>query len=358
MGLAWPLTMKGYRSEGLIEFENQEVASSLVNNELPAALRSVMSPTAMNSRLERIRSRTGGESNLPGAGNIDEVYRRISVGFRDGSPAQKPSLRIVLSGTGTADEARFIQAFASDLAARLEHAAHAFQVDGIGVTSSRPINQAHWLVDQIEEGLTSAKTQSAHLMAYSSAHDEGTTFRNVGHIKEQPTTNIDSLHQTLQSVDVSSLRGVIEQFQNDAVEQNAGLVRFDAERVTNLPVGAVPDSASLMLAALASVILGGVVAWNIQPFADHGFENVEDVTQQLGVPVLGTLNVEQQKIDDAEKPFLNLWANRAVKLAGTVLAAIAILGIGFWLTSIEVRDSFGESWFHGFARIVWKLSGS
>ena len=355
IGLTWPLTMKGYQSEGLIEFENQQVASTLVNNDLPTALRSALHPTAMRNRLEQM----GTDSSRLNAGNVEELHRRISVGFRDGSSTQKPSLRVVLVGKGTADEARFIESFVSDLAMRLEVAAVAItRADGTARTPSRPVYQAQWLVNQIEEGLTSAKTQTAHLMAHNSAHYGASTFRNVGHVKEQATTGMDSLHRTLESVDVSSLRGVIEQLEKNGVQQSTGLVRFDANRIASRPVGAVPNAASLMLAGLVSMILGGVVAWNLQPFADQGFESVDDVANQLGVPVVGTLNVDPPAIVDVEQPLLNLWANRAVRLSGTVLAAIAILGVGFWLTSAEVRDSFGESWFHGFARIVWKLSGS
>ena len=359
IGLTWPLSMHGYQSEGMIEFENQQVASSLIKDALPSVLRSVMNPTAIMSRVDNIQSNSGRKCSLFDAANPEEILGRISIGFRDQSQARKPRLRIVLSGKGTADEARFIQSFASDVAMRLEHAANAtLAVDSTNATDNPPIQQAEWLVDQIEEGLTSARTQTAQLMTYQHTPDQGTTFRKVGHISEPSTPNMDSLHQTLESVDVASLRGVIEQFKESESQGNTGLVRFNADSVNNHPVGAVPDAASLMLAGLFSVVLGGVVAWNIHPFTDPGFETVDDVSRQLGVPVIGTLKGEQLSTEVDEKPLWNNWANRAVRINGTILAAIAILGIGFWLTSAEVRNSFGESWFHGFARIVWKLSGS
>ena len=359
IGLTWPLTMQGYRSEAVIEFENQQLASSLVRNSLPSVLRTTISSKAMTSQIDKVRSTSGSDSALLNASSPEEILRRISIGFRDGSPSEKPRLRVVLSGTGTTDEARFIQSFTNDIAMRLDYAAHTSPETASSVaTENHSIEQAEWLVDQIEEGLTDARTQTTQLMGYRQTPNQGNAFRNVGHIREPAAANMDSLHQTLESVDVSSLRGVIEQFKKSETIENARLVRFDADSVSNHPVGAVPDSESLMLAGLLSVVLGGVVAWNIQPFHDTGFENVDDVTRQLGVPVIGTLKGEQMSIEDDTAPLWANWANRAVRIGGTVLAAIAILGIGFWLTSAEVRDAFGESWFHGFARIVWQLSGA
>jgi len=358
ISLWWPLSMRGYRSEGLIEFENQEVASMLVTNELPNILRSVMNPTAMSLRLEQNRLTSKGDSRLLNSGNLDEIYRRISVGFRDATQTQKPGIRVVLSGSGATDEAKFIRTFTTDIAARLDYASNSARDSESNVAMNHhPIDQAHWLVNQIEEGLTSARAQTAQLMTH--AHpNSGATFRAVGHVREISNPNIDSLHQTLESVDVASLRGVIQKFEENPKHGNAGLVRFDADSVANVPIGAVPSSASMILAGLLSIAIGGVVAWNIRPFAGQGFESVGDVTDRLGVPVIGTLRAEPSVEIEDEPNLYATWANRAVRISGTVLAAIAILGVGFWLTSAEVRDLFGESWFHGFARIFWKLSGS
>ena len=359
IGLTWPLTMGGYRSEGVIEFDNQELASSLANNTLPSVLRSVMSPSAMASRLTEVSSGYGGGSEIFATGNVEAIYQRISIGFRDGSQYQKPRLRIVYSGSGTPEETRFIKSFTSDVAKRLTYAANAIDGGNSSTAATHPVDQAHWLVDQIEEGLTNARTQTAQLMAYSRTENPKSAFRNVGHVRGPATPTVDSVHQTLESVDISSLRGVIKQLKNgNGPEDQNQLVRFDAESVASQPVGATPTTAALMLIALLSFVFGGVVALNIRPFEEPGFENVDDVTQQLGVPVIGTLQNAKPQVDDSESTMKSHWANQAVRICGTVLAAIAILGIGFWLTSLEVRTSFEESWFHGFARIVWKLSGA
>lgn len=341
----------------MIEFDNQEVATVLVSNELPGILRSVMNPAAMSYRLEQAQTASSGDSQLLNSGDLDEIYRRISVGFRDATQTEKAGLRVVLSGSGADDEAKFIQSFTTDIAARLDYAANSVRNSNSTVASDHhPIDQAHWLVNQIEEGLASAKNQTAHLMAYGQP-ESGSKFRAVGHVREIANPNMDSLHQTLSSVDVASLRGVIEKFKDNQKYENTGLVRFNADSVTNVPVGAVPSPSSMMMAGLLALAFGGVVAWNIRPFAEHGFESVEDLTDQLGVPVIGTLRGESSIETEEETTVQSVWANQAVRISGTVLAAIAILGIGFWLTSVVVRDSFSESWFHGFARIVWKLSG-
>lgn len=359
IGLTWPLTMGGYQSEGMIEFDNQELASLLANNALPSALKSVMNPDAMANRLAQVRSNTGSRSPIFEAGNIEEIHRRISIGFRDASQYQKSRLRIVYSGSGTADEVRFIRSFTSDVARRLDYAANSIPGQNSIATKTHPVDQAHWLVDQIEEGLTSARSQTAQLMAYSQATNHQSAFRNVGHVREPAKPNVDSLHQTLESVDVASLRGVITQLKTDnGTLKQSGLVRFDAESVANRPLGAIPSPAAMLFAALLSIVFGGVVALNIHPFEEPGFENVDDVTEKLGVPVIGSLENGQSLVENHETPWKTNWANQTVRICGTVIAVIAILGIVFWLTSSEVRTSFGESWFHGFARIVWNLAGA
>ena len=176
IGLTWPLTMGGYQSEGMIEFDNQELASLLANNALPSALKSVMNPDAMANRLAQVRSNTGSRSPIFEAGNIEEIHRRISIGFRDASQYQKSRLRIVYSGSGTADEVRFIRSFTSDVARRLDYAANSIPGQNSLATKTHPVDQAHWLVDQIEEGLTSARSQTAQLMAYSQATNPSPTL--------------------------------------------------------------------------------------------------------------------------------------------------------------------------------------
>jgi hypothetical protein len=74
--------------------------------------------------------------------------------------------------------------------------------------------------------------------------------------------------------------------------------------------------------------------------------------------VIGTVHNSEPSTEPEQPSVWTNWANRTVRVCGTILAAIAILGVGFWLTSTEVQDSMAEGWFHGFARIVWKLSGA
>ena len=89
IGLTWPLTMRGYQTEGEIEFENQEIASSLIQNELPSVLKTVMHPNAMLNRL--------GESAPQTEGELNRIYQRIGVGFRGQTDTHKPRLRVVFS---------------------------------------------------------------------------------------------------------------------------------------------------------------------------------------------------------------------------------------------------------------------
>ncbi len=359
ISLSWPLNMQGYRCEALIEFDSQVEGSALVETQLPSVLRTVMEPAAMSRRLDQLDSTVARSSRLLSPENIEAISRRVSVGFRDSMGSSAAQLRVVFAGTGQPDEAEFTRSLASEIAGRLAVAAEPDGDLGSSVAGRhRRLDQAHWLVDQIEEGVASAKNQTAELVQFSQSANHASAFKSVGHVRRINHPTIDSLHQTLESVDIHSLRGVINQMDESRTTSDVGPVRFDPQRVDSRPVGAVPDSASLMLASLVSLFMGGVVAWNVRPFTETGFDNVDQVANQLGVPVVATLASDPSLTTPAATSVDPGWANRVFRGSGTVIVAITVLGAGFWLTSPAVRQSFGESMFHGFARIVWIFTGA
>lgn len=358
ISLTWPLNMSGYRCEALIEFDSQARGSKLVKDQLPAVLKAAMDPISMSQRLERVKSTVPQTSRLLGSGNIEAISQRVSVGFRDKNSLRAAQLRVVFAGTGQPDEAEFTRSLGREIAGRLALAADPDRDTDANVAfQNNTLDQANWLVDQIEEGVASARNQTAELVEFAQSSDQASAFKNVGHVRKTNHPTIDNLHQTLESVDVGSLRGVINQIESNHKFVNAGPIRFNPDLVTNRPVGAVPDFASLIMAGLVSLIIGGVVAWNVLPFAEMGFQNVDDVANQLGVPVVATLVSDPSRATDKPTSVEPGWANRVFRASSTIIVAIAVLAVGFWLISADVRESFGESVFHGFARIVWTFTG-
>jgi hypothetical protein len=355
--LLWPLNMNGYQCEALIEFENSEQGASLVKTELPTVLGNVLSTKSMAGHLESIEDTGSGLSPLLVTEDWDAISKRINIGYREGNTNRPPQLRIVLQGHGRAGEAEFVERLTAEIARQLALATERGGTIATGANSTaRTLERAGWLVDQIEEGLASARNQTAALATHAVSSDQESSFRNVSHVREIRRPEIDSLHQTLDSVDVASLRGVIHDIKTSQGISN-GVVRFDAGNVSSHPVGAIPDAASLLLAGMLSLLVGGIIGLNALPFSDPGFRDADDVATHLGVPVVATLGSTSTQDTNKARNTEPGWANRVFRISGSFIAFVIVAGFSFWLTSDEVRQSFNESWFHGFARIVWNLTG-
>jgi len=194
-------------------------------------------------------------------------------------------------------------------------------------------------------------------------------FHMASHTLNRVTTG-NSLQTSLES-----LRATITDLANVAAEactaaETASRTRpaFSISSVRGkapVPVGAIPNGKELMLLMLASCVFATIVSVAYKPFAQRGFESVEEIGKKLKLPVIATLE-SKNEFEDITGPGLAVepvkaetpGSNQVVDICKWVLFCSLMLTIGFCLVNADIRDAFFVSPFHGFAEIVWTLKGN
>jgi len=132
-----------------------------------------------------------------------------------------------------------------------------------------------------------------------------------------------------------------------------------------VPVGAIPSGRELLFLTLASCVFATIVSLAYQPFAQRGFESVDDIGKKLKLPVIATLESrnEFEEVTGTGIPAESVKAdtpgsNQVVNVCKWILFCGLMLTIGFCLVNSEIMDAFMVSPFHGFAQIVWTLKGN
>lgn len=132
-----------------------------------------------------------------------------------------------------------------------------------------------------------------------------------------------------------------------------------------VPVGAIPSWRELLFLTLASVVFATIVSLAYQPFAEQGFESVEQVGKKLNLPVIATLQ-SRNKFEDITGPGIPAesvkaetpGSNQVVNICKWILFCSLMLTIGFCLVNANIRNSFMDGPFQGFAQIFWTLKGN
>ena len=173
---------------------------------------------------------------------------------------------------------------------------------------------------------------------------------------------------------VDSLRGTIDDLANVAAE--ACNAAETASRTTPAfsvlgvqarparPVGAIPTGRQMMLLLLASTVFAAIVSAAYRPFAQRGFESVEEVGKKLNLPVIATLGNGKRGSSNGSANQLGSSgsrtpvSNQIVSASKWILFCGLMLTIGFCLVNADIRSAFWVSPFHGLAQIVWTLQGN
>ena len=132
-----------------------------------------------------------------------------------------------------------------------------------------------------------------------------------------------------------------------------------------VPVGAIPRPRELLYLVLASTLFATIVSLSYQPFANRGFESVEQIGKKLKLPIIATLE-SRNEFEDVTGPGIPAesvkaetpGSNQVVSLCKWILFCSLMLTIGFCLVNADIREAFAVSPFHGFAQIVWTLKGN
>jgi len=226
-------------------------------------------------------------------------------------------------------------------------------------------NSLTWEVDQISDQIEQKRTELAELM--QPARDKESPFqvasfrRPESAVQPQPGVSVSGLRDAVDSLaSIASEATLAAKSAGQGPAFSIQSVRSTRER----PVGAIPPKPHLWLLTLAACAIAGIVAASYQPFASRGFDDVDSVAQRLKTPVVASLDnrhIADESTgsiapnDDAAVDLPQ--ANNMVKACEWILFAGLMLVIGFCLANADIRNSFMQNPFHGFARIVWVLRG-
>lgn len=188
------------------------------------------------------------------------------------------------------------------------------------------------------------------------------------------TLNRVAAGNSLQS-SIDSLRVAIGDLANVAAESLAAAETSSRSRPAftissvrsrpPVPVGAIPSWREMLFLMLASCVFATIVSFAYQPFAQQGFESVENVGKRLKLPVIATLE-SRNEFEDVTGPGIPVEpakaetpaSNQVVNICKWILFCSLMLTIGFCLVNEDIRNAFWVSPFHGFSQIVWTLKGN
>ena len=179
---------------------------------------------------------------------------------------------------------------------------------------------------------------------------------------ESLTTSIRSLHDA-----IGDLANIAAEACSAAETASQLQPAFTIESVRGrapVPVGAIPTRRELFYLMLASCLFATIVSVAYKPFANRGFESVEQIGKKLKLPVVATLE-SRNEFEDVTGPGIPAesvkaetpGSNQVVNICKWILFCSLMLTIGFCLVNSDIRESFMVSPFHGFAQIVWTLKG-
>lgn len=193
-------------------------------------------------------------------------------------------------------------------------------------------------------------------------------FQMASHTLNKVSTG-NSLRNTFSSLrdTITDLANVTAEACNAAETASRTQPAFTISSVQGrapVPVGAIPSRRELLFLTLASCVFATIVSLAYQPFAQRGFESLEDIGKKLKLPVIATLESrnEFEEVTGTGIPVESIKAevpgsNQVVNVCKWILFCGLMLTIGFCLVNSEIMDAFMVSPFHGFAQIVWTLKG-
>ena len=363
--LIWPLSVSGFRSSALIQVNDDQSVDQL-QLELTQAVLDETNDDALAVYVDLIESSGNLRSKQIEYRDYQTMRESIRLGQWDGPDGKH--FQISYEGNGGADERQFVELLASRVATRLD------SVQGTVAVNSRieRFNQAQWIIDQMEQDLDFVKS-AIHKMSSGSqdqltleTEDEAGRFQFASS-KRVVAPSFDEMETSIDSIDIESLRSVIEGLKTDSTTPRSvggtqdGSTQPRAtgpESIETLPINGVPSVPWLILIGSFSALVGSTVAWNFQPFESRGFSDFESLEKKLEVPVVATIGLVTES-DDGTPGAKNVmsFSNRVVRLGGLFLFGLFVVVAGFVLISPEVRQAFMENPFYGFAKIVRMFAG-
>ena len=366
--LIWPLSVTGFRSVVKINvLPGAELESSA---QLEQLLGYIVKNETEDQRLRSIVDEIAAAGELDSDQTRNHDYQAIknSIKFGVDQKEQEYQLSVVYDGEGGQDERTLVKLLSVRVANRL--AIQANPTRG-GVGPLKNLEQANWIVDQIESDLEFVKSGLNQLAANSPM--DGSRRQGTGSqfLKASSTKIVGSefagLEQAVDSIDIQSLRSVLLNVKRHIAGQspngdpgvelsgsNPQMLVTSLTPIKTIPIRGVPSLGILLALGAFAGLVGTVISGHFQPFALRGFSGVETIGKTLGVPVVAAIASDRlpatAEIGQGNNGIG--WANRVVKASGLILFGIFVIVAGFILINPEVRQAFFENPFFGCAKII------
>ena len=356
--MVWPLATRGYRSRSAIEIDvaNSPAAVDKFKTILDQVVHRNLSENALKKVVAEVRSQMPTKVMDKLAG-LDSIRPMIEVSMKPRGESGLYGLELQYSGRGTAAEDHLLKVLTTNVA-------RDFLANPLASIGTGPARQKKTLTHNF---LATARTlqQNAnqtiagleHTMFSQIPSNDGSTspFMTASSQKSFSTSSGSHPSEDLVRLreNVEELTLMIEKAHNQSSTTNGAT--FAVRQVLSKsmqPIGCDPKWPNLILLGLLSSLVGAVVAFNIRPFEQKGFQSVSSISARLGIPVAATLNSHLSADDKRALP-VNHWANSVVGFSEMFLFATTLIVLGFCFINSEIRAAFGDSVFHGFSRIFW-----
>ncbi len=362
--LIWPLSVTGFRSVAEITvLAGDSESTEQLERMLGFAVKHETEDSRLSSMVEKLESQ--GKLRSRQIEMLDNLSIKDAIKFGVTKTNQQYQLSVVFDGEGGDDERALVDMLTARVAARLATDANQ---QTAGRAPLEKLEQANWIVDQIEKDLDFVKSSLDQLAANptqlpslngSTGAGNGRRFRQASSSKIA-TPRIDQLEQTIESIDTQALRTLIGEIQqqviNPAANANSGKSDDAVVAVTGLslsktiPIRGMPGFGVLLTLVAFAGLVGTVIAGHYQPFETRGFSRVDAVAKMLGVPVVAAIRQRDDAPNSAGAGVS--WANRVVKTSGLIVFGVFVVVTGFILINPDVRQAFFENPFFGCAKIV------
>ena len=412
LSLIWPLSIKAWRSESNISLTLTERQDAPV--EFKKLLEEVVNrhtaPQAIAASLQQHGLRVPTES-ISSDEIAEKIKQRLEVVLINGhiNPDQL-TVRVGLNGEATEQDNYFVNVLATTIARDFmtsplagilpTEPLPAQDIESLQERHTEIEQRANELLSQIKSNMHQSANELAQSVMSEESEDMGTLSldgeteepgglleladadssgndmggdKRLFHMASHPsgssvtssslTTLLDSLHSTIS--DLANVGAEACSAVQSASRTRPAFSVLGVESRPAVPVNAIPKNREIFLLLLGSGLFAAFVSMAYKPFAELGFESVEQVGRKLDLPVIATLETEK-RFDDVTGPGLPVestrtetpGSNQIVNACKWILFCSLMLTIGFCLVNADIRNAFFVGPFHGFAQIVWTLQGN
>ncbi|MEL7500543.1 MAG: hypothetical protein AAFN77_23325 [Planctomycetota bacterium] len=345
LSLFWPISVDTFRC--LTTIDASAYGDVAVDNEplnvLANCVNLETTPEKLEPLIQEVASQIPLRSRVLDYRDFDTIRSSVQVGVESTSSGP---MRFILSfdGNGFKDEQRFLKLLTDRVANRLSMIRSNEQNQIVFEIPQDKLDRAIWLagqihsdVDELNQRIQNKSSSSFHLASAS---------------KTKPGQN--DIANSLESIETKTLTNLLDELKQSQPTAGCDSL-FRIQRVSSVTtdaVGSTPSWLAIILIAGLSFGVASVVALQFDPFGARGFESIDQVEQQLGLPVVATVRGRANESGTTETDANTIWANQIVEISTMVLLAAMVTIVGFVLIDESVRDSFFYHPYDGLARIV------